>query len=126
MSKKIIIFALLLLGLFIPTFLVHQYFMPDYPTTLFKSYLVNYIMALLVYTILIISSKRFIAQLGFLYMAGSLLKFVLFFLFLNPIYKVLDIDTKVVFLFFFVPYVIAIILETKLLSNILIASDKKP
>jgi len=119
MIKRIIYFYLVLAVLLLLSFFIHKTFLVDYEVVLFKSYLLNYIMAILVYTLLVLASKRFSTQLGFLYMAGSFLKFILFFIFLNPTYKTLDINPKSLFFMFFVPYSIALILETKLLANML-------
>jgi hypothetical protein len=124
MTKRILYFILLLAVLLVPIFFVHYYFLGAYQTVLLKSYWVNYLMAVAIYVALVLASKKHNSQLGFLYMGGSFFKFIIYFLVLNPIFKTIDVSNKITFIMFFVPYAVAIILETKLLINLLNASDK--
>jgi len=123
MTKRILYFVLILIILLVPIFFVHRYFLNGYEDVLFKSYWVNYLMAVTIYTALVLASKKYNSQLGFLYMGGSFFKFIIYFLVLNPVFKTIDVSNKTAFIMFFVPYVVAIVLETKLLINILNASD---
>ena len=51
-------------------------------------------------------------QLGFLFIAGSFLKFLLFFLFFYPEFKSDGVIDQGEFASFFVPYFLALIVET--------------
>ena len=58
-------------------------------------------------------------SLGFLFMFGSALKFIFFFIFLYPIYKSDGVLTKIEFFTFFIPYAVSLIHETIYLVRIL-------
>jgi hypothetical protein len=124
MTKRILYFVLILAVLLIPIFFAHHYFLGAYQAVLFKSYWVNYLMAVAIYSALVLASKKHNSQLGFLYMGGSFFKFIIYFLVLSPIFKTIDVSNKTAFIMFFAPYATALTLETKLLIDLLNASDK--
>ena len=81
------------------------------------SYVVNTILVILVFGALYFLRDKFKSQLGFLFLAGSLLKFAVFFIVFYPFYKLDESIIKLEFLAFFVPYSIGLILETFSLSK---------
>lgn len=86
---------------------------------LIYSYVVNMILACSVIILLYVLRKKMKDQLGFIFMASSLLKFVLFFFLFFPQYKADGVLTRLEFLTFFIPYVICLITESVILSKFL-------
>jgi hypothetical protein len=110
-------FSFLLLLLMLSALAVHLFALqslglPLYGNMILTAYAVNYILAVAIYGILYLLQDRFTSQLGFLYMGGSLLKFLLFFVLFYPSYKQDGIMSTPEFAAFFVPYSISLILET--------------
>lgn len=84
-----------------------------------RAYLVNFLLALLIFIILQLTKKKFKASLGFIFMAGSFIKFAGFFTFFYGTYlSDGDID-KPEFLTFFIPYASSLIYETYYLVSML-------
>lgn len=77
------------------------------------AYVMNFLLALTVFWIINQYKTRFKQALGFLFMAGSLLKFAVFFLFFYPFYKADAIIHTTEFAAFFVPYAVSLIVETR-------------
>ncbi len=110
-------FSFLLLFLLLISLAVHLYVldslgMPLFDNMILRAYAVNYILAVAIYGILYLLQDRFTAQLGFLYMGGSLVKFLVFFLVFYPSYKLDGNMSTPEFAAFFVPYAISLIFET--------------
>lgn len=94
-----------------------------YGNQLVKSYTLNIIMAAMVFFSIYAFRNKYRDLLGFFFLGGSLLKFVLFFIFLYPGYR-LDGDLdRIEFLAFFVPYLFSLILETYFLVKLLNTVD---
>ena len=114
-SSLAIIFALHLLFL-------HYNSLPLFDNKIVLAYILNYILALIIYILLYLFRVKLKNQLGFLFMAGSFLKFIFFFLFFFASYKADGNISKLEFSSFFLPYVICLITETvalvKLLKNL--------
>ena len=81
------------------------------------SYTVNYLLAAVVLIVVEKTLNKNSAQAGFVFMAGSALKFLVFFLVFYPIYKVDDKMQAVEFAAFFIPYAICLIAEVTYLSK---------
>ena len=84
-----------------------------------KSYVLNLIMALIVFFAIYIFRNKYRDLLGFFFLGGSLLKFTLFFIFLYPSYILDGTLERLEFLVFFVPYGFALVLETYFLVKLL-------
>ena len=84
-----------------------------------RAYLINVILAALILGVIFFLRERFFSQIGFLFLAGSMLKFGAFFLFFNPHYKADGDVTKPEFIGFFIPYVLSLIIETLAVSRLL-------
>ena len=85
---------------------------PLFGDMIILSYSVNAVLAITIFGFLYRYREKFRNQIGFLFLAGSLLKFAVFFIVFYPSYKA-DGDTSgLEFAAFFVPYAIALILET--------------
>jgi hypothetical protein len=85
---------------------------PQWSDLLLLSYLLNLILALAIFFSLYALRIKLKNQIGFLYMGGSMLKFLIFFLFFYPGYRIDGIITKSEFAAFFIPYLLCLILET--------------
>lgn len=84
-----------------------------------ESYLANYSLVLLSFFALLYLQKRFASSLGFLFLGGFFIKLIVFFIFFSPYYKSDDQIETAEFLAFFVPYALALTLETISLVRIL-------
>ena len=86
---------------------------------LLKSYIANNVLAAVIFAFLFRWRKRHIEKLGFLFMAGTGLKFLTFFIVLYPAFYSDGELTKDEFVLFFVPYVLSTLVETVFLARIL-------
>lgn len=91
--------------------------LPLFENKIVLSYIVNLILVIVIFGILYLLKEKYKSQLGFLFLAGSLLKFAVFFMLFYPYYKLDNTITKLEFAAFFVPYVIGLILESVYLSK---------
>jgi len=110
-------FSITLLVVLSLVFTIHIAFLNQFEKVLFENrilaaYLFNYFLAVLIYLMLYLLRNKMTAQLGFLYMGGSLVKFIFFFIFFYPFYKIDGKLDSLEFAAFFIPYVICLIFET--------------
>ena len=83
------------------------------------SYYVNYFLAAAIFILLIKLKKKHSHILGFIFMIGSFLKFVVFFIFFYPIFKLDGAITIAETTSFLVPYFSCLIVETFYLIKLL-------
>ena len=83
------------------------------------SYAVNFLLAATIFSILIFLKKKYTHLLGFVYMGGSMVKFVIFFIFFSPIFKSDGQIDRIEALIFLIPYFISLIFETTYLVRLL-------
>lgn len=124
MLKKITLFSIRLVVLAVIVFYVHvawlEYLgLPAYENMILEGYYSNVILAIFIYAGLSFLQKKYNDQLGFLFMAGSLLKFGMFFLFFSPVYRADGEITRLEFLAFFIPYLVCLFVETLAIVQIL-------
>lgn len=81
------------------------------------SYMINLVLIIFIFGMLYVSKDKFKAQLGFLFLAGSLVKFAIFFIIFHPLYKQDGVVSRLEFASFFIPYVLGLVLETLSLSK---------
>lgn len=91
--------------------------LPLFENRIILAYLVNLILVVGIFGALYLLREKYKSQLGFLFLAGSLLKFTVFFIVFYPFYKLDGLITKLEFAAFFAPYVIGLILESVSLSK---------
>jgi len=111
----------LFLGL-IFVFLLHVgilYFLekPLFQNMIVVSYIVNFAMATIVLLIVERTLRKKSAQSGFVFMAGSGLKFLAFFLIFYPSYREDGTMSTVEFVTFFIPYAFCLIADVIYLSK---------
>ncbi|WP_242131050.1 DUF6168 family protein [Aestuariivivens marinum] len=115
-------FTVKVTGLLAITFVLHLGFLKLFEQPLFEnkivlSYIVNLLLVIGVFGLLYILRNKYKSQLGFLFLAGSVLKFTIFFIVFYPIYKQDEDVSKLEFAAFFIPYATGLILETLSLSK---------
>lgn len=93
-------------------FILHQFNFPLFENRIIAAYAVNYILAIGIYLTLFMLKTKMSEQLGFLYMGGSFVKFLFFFIFFYPYYKLDGGLDSLEFSAFFIPYLISLIFET--------------
>lgn len=111
------------IGLFL-TFCLHLYALYVLNFSLFEhliiqAYVLNFILAYGILLLLYFFKNKYPESLGYFFMGGSLLKFVIYFVFFNPSYQFDNKVDKVEFFSFFVPYAISLIFEVTSLVQIL-------
>ena len=107
-----LLLVLLLAALALHLFVLNSLGLPLWGNKILLAYTVNYILAIAIYGALYLLQERMTTQLGFLYMGGSLLKFLFFFILFYPTYKLDGEMSNAEFAAFFIPYSISLILET--------------
>lgn len=124
-SKYLVRFFILLLVVFGVHLLVKNQTEQDlFEHKLVLAYIINYVIAALVMVFLFVVRNKYKDNLGFLFLIGSGLKFIVFFVLFLPSYKADGVLTKAEFFTFFIPYVSSLLLETFTLSKLLQFLDK--
>lgn len=93
--------------------------LPLFENRIILSYVINFVLAAAIFYTLFHFKEKLKNSIGFLFMGGSFLKFIVFFLLFYPVYKTDGEMQKIEFATFFVPYAIALILETYFTSKML-------
>ena len=75
-------------------------------------YLINAFAAILVYNLSVFFRNTQKDHLGYFFLAGTALKFFIYFVYVLPIFKEDGHQTKEEFFSFFLPYVVALVVET--------------
>ena len=126
MTKQITVFGIKLLISLGVVFGIHSIILYYLNISLFQnllipSYLTNYLLALLIFFILVKLKKKHLDLLGFVFMGGSFIKFGIYFIFFNPIFKQNGTVSSQEATAFLTPYLLCLIVETfyliKLLNN---------
>jgi O-antigen ligase len=122
MRNPFVDFAIKATLLLFITFCVHilalkVFDLPLFDNKVILSYSVNYVLIIAVFGFLYLMRNKYKSQLGFLFLAGSLLKFAVFFMVFYPIFKEDGQMSKLEFASFFVPYSMGLFLETLSLSK---------
>ena len=91
--------------------------LPLFSDRIVLSYGVNFLLATFIYLIIQQTLKKNGTQAGFIFMAGSALKFIVFFSVFYPFYNQDDVMQKTEFTAFFIPYAVCLIMEVAYLSK---------
>jgi len=116
-------FVVLFLVFLAHTQLIKYHEFEPYGHAIIPAYWVNYALAVVIFSFIFVYRKRYTHLLGFIFMGGSLLKFAVFFIFFNPIYKEDGIVETVESTSFLVPYLVCLFLETFTLIRVLNKED---
>lgn len=76
------------------------------------AYLLNMVLALIIFSVLYWFREKWRDQIGFLFLGGSMLKFLFFFLVFYPFYNADGNMESLEFTTFFIPYLVCLLLET--------------
>ncbi|NIK90844.1 MULTISPECIES: DUF6168 family protein [unclassified Mangrovimonas] len=116
-KKRLFIYLLIiaitsLIAFFIHTVVLKQMELPPYEHKIVLAYIVNTCLAMGILFCLYFFKEKFRDQLGFLFMLGSFLKFIFFFILFYPAYHADNEVSTLEFTSFFVPYATSLITET--------------
>lgn len=100
-------------------FILNQLNIPLFDNLIVAAYVVNYFLALIIFTILYFLRIKYEHILGFVFMAGSLFKFAVFFVFFYPSYRMDGEILRVESTAFLIPYISCLIIETYYLVKLL-------
>ena len=114
-SSKLILILTLAFGSHMMTLHVLEF--PLFENKIILAYIANAALAILIFAFLLKMKEKYKEQLGFLFLVGSLLKFVIFFVFFYGSYKADGSISKLEFAAFFVPYLLALVVETSSLAK---------
>lgn len=122
MTRKSIRFLVTLLGILLIIFSIHigiLYILekPLFANPIISAYLINYGLAAMVLFLVERNLKKESAKTGFIFLAGSGLKFLVFFLVFYPTFNTDGTMDRQEFTTFFVPYLGCLILEVYYLSK---------
>ena len=122
MSNPFLSFSIKAIVVLVIVFCIHMAVLyslklPFFENRIVLSYAVNLILIIIIFGVLFLLKEKYKSQLGFLFLAGSLFKFAIFFIAFYPYYKLDGAISKFEFASFFVPYGIGLILETISLSK---------
>ena len=121
-NKELVKYLLLLIGVAFAGFMGHLLvlFLMDFElfeNAIIWSYIANTILAGLILAGLLKAPEKYQSSLGYLFLFGSFLKFAIFFIAFNPLYKADGEITAHEFSTYFVPYALCLITETSVLIN---------
>ena len=91
--------------------------LPLFSDRIILSYGVNFLLAGCIYVLIQQTLKKNGTYAGFIFMAGSALKFLVFFVVFYPFYNQDDVMQKTEFTAFFIPYAVCLIMEVAYLSK---------
>ena len=128
--KKILIFSVVLIISAIATFYIHTAILKSenldpFTHKIIPAYTINVSLAIGIVTVLYALKNKFKDQIGFLFIVGSFVKFAIFFMVFHPVYKADNIIQTVEFTAFFVPYLLALLIETVAVAKLLKGIDNQ-
>jgi hypothetical protein len=91
--------------------------LPLFDNRIILAYAVNVILAIIIFQFLYIFREKFKNRIGFLFVFGSMLKFALFFILFNSLYRADGIIERPEFFAFFTPYALTLVIEVFSLSK---------
>jgi len=124
MMKQVINFSLKLIVILGVVFAIHLIILakinqPLFNNFIIEAYIVNGLLAIIIYSILNFLKKKYLDMLGFIFMFGSFLKFGVYFIFFYPVFKEDGVIIRQEATSFLVPYIASLIVETYCLVKLL-------
>ena len=114
---KLIVALTITLGIHIA--ILHFLESPLFENKIIFSYSVNTILAIIIFISLFKLRIKYLDLLGFIFMAGSFLKFGVYFIFFYPIFKRDGEISTLEAVSFLIPYILCLIIETFYLIKLL-------
>lgn len=108
----VLLCLVLVIAFVLHTILLGQAGLPKFDNDIVRAYSVNGLLAALIFGLLHYYRLKLKNYIGFLFMGGSFLKFIFFFLLFYPGYKADGEMDKLEFAAFFVPYALSLVFET--------------
>jgi len=99
--------------------------LPLFENKIITSYIINYTLTILIFTSLVLLKNKFAESLGYIFFIGSFIKFIVFFILINPFFKEDGDVSKIEFVSFFIPYTIALVFEIIFLVKVLRIEDQQ-
>tara|TARA_B100000900_G_scaffold259152_1_gene220911 strand:+ start:8114 stop:8524 length:411 start_codon:yes stop_codon:yes gene_type:complete len=115
--KFLVCFHLFLLLVLAPAYFIHKSYYFTY--NLIDLYLFNALIAVFVIWLSVLFRKKHKDYIAFYFFGGTIVKLILFFVLIFPIYKQENNVSRLDFLSFFVPYLLTLIVETISLVGLL-------
>ena len=124
MMNQVINFSLKLIVILGVFFAIHLIILakinqPLFNNFIIEAYIVNGLLAIIIYSILNFLKKKYLDMLGFIFMFGSFLKFGVYFIFFYPVFKEDGVIIRQEATSFLVPYIASLIVETYCLVKLL-------
>ena len=124
MMKQVINFSLKLIVILGVVFAIHLIILakinqPLFNNFIIEAYIVNGLLAIIIYSTLNFLKKKYLDMLGFIFMFGSFLKFGAYFIFFYPVFKEDGVIIRQEATSFLVPYIASLIVETYCLVKLL-------
>ena len=118
MNKQLLNFHFLLFFILGISFFIHKYSIDNTGHLLFL-YAINASIAIFVYWTVFLLRNNSKGYLGYYFLLGTFIKFLIFFIFVLPIFKDDNIVSRAEFFTFFIPYFLSLMVETKSLISLL-------
>ena len=110
MNSALLVFHAVLTTSLTISFLIHNTFIES--ENLLTLYIINALIAAGIYNVAYCFRKTQQDYLGYYFLAGTLIKFVAFFIYVLPKFKEDGEQTTEEFFSFFLPYIVALLVET--------------
>ena len=107
---KLIVLLVIAFGIHILA--LYLYELPLFENMIVPSYVINLILAIVIFGFIYKLRDKLSNQVGFMFLAGSLVKFAVFFIVFYPIFKADDNISRLEFASFFIPYILCLVIET--------------
>jgi|TARA_B110000259_G_scaffold104786_1_gene120406 hypothetical protein len=117
-SKNLERFVLILFSILAVAFIIHisifSFLNYDlFASRIITSYVGNFVLTVVIFAYIYKNRIKKTERLGFFFLGGSMIKFMLFFIFLNPFFMEDGLVSRLEFLSFFIPYSLALTVETQ-------------
>lgn len=117
-SKNLERFVLILFSILAVAFIIHisifSFLNYDlFASRIITSYVGNFALTVVIFAYIYKNRIKKTERLGFFFLGGSMIKFMLFFIFLNPFFMEDGLVSRLEFLSFFIPYSLALTVETQ-------------
>lgn len=124
MTRYFLKFCFILLIILSGSYLIHYLVLEkvnyQYDSSLLLiSYFTNYLLAALIFLIIDKVRHKHLSIIGYVFLGGSLFKFIIYFSIIRPLLKGGHELEKPVFFFFFLPYLICLVIEVLFLIKLL-------
>tara|TARA_B110000967_G_C18480108_1_gene361715 strand:- start:96 stop:482 length:387 start_codon:yes stop_codon:yes gene_type:complete len=117
-NKNLERFVLILFSILAVIFIIHISILSFLNYDLFASriitsYVGNFALTVVIFAYIYKNRIKKTERLGFFFLGGSMIKFMLFFIFLYPFFMQDGLVSRLEFLSFFIPYSVALTVETQ-------------